>query len=367
MGDLKKIIRSFKLRDELNPKIWDEPKNGDVKLDDDVREKLLDISYEFMEFLGVDLIISDITMTGSLSNYNWSEYSDVDLHILADFEQFSETGKPLYDELFRLKKTLFNSEHDISIYGYEVELYVQNENEPHASSGVYSVLFDEWVVKPSNDGNHSVDKESITKKSKRWMETIDTILDNIKDGSIEEMTDKVRMLKDKLKKFRSCGLEEGGEYSDENLVFKALRRNGYIGKIFDFQRKYIDKELTLTEMMLESSTPRNRIAKKWLTKNYGDLEILIMDKYHGNVFYMKDGMVIFDYTRKDGRCYISYAEIWSFLESVFQLGFEEIKAITKEWVEEHYKLEVTRTGLIPAAYASRVEEHYKLNNKREHF
>ncbi|MDA9279985.1 hypothetical protein N9P74_00330 [bacterium] len=114
-----------------------------------------------------------------------------------------------------------------------------------------------------------------------------------------------------------------------------------------------------------SESKRSDIAKKWLTKNYGDLEILIMDKYHGNVFYMKDGMVIFDYTRKDGRCYISYSEIWSFLESVFQLGFEEIKAITKEWVEEHYKLVVTRTGLIPAAYASRVEEHYKLNNKRK--
>lgn len=251
MDNLNKIISSFKLRDELNPKIWDEPKNGDITLKEDVREKLLNISYEFMEFLGVDLVISDITMTGSLSNYNWSEYSDVDLHIIADFEQFSDVEKPLYEELFRLKKTLFNSEHDITIYGYEVELYVQNENEPHTSTGVYSVLFDEWVVKPSNDDVNSFDKESITKKSKRWMETIDTILENIKDGSIEEMTDKIKMLKDKIKKFRSCGLDKGGEYSDENLVFKTLRRNGYVGKIFDFQKKYIDNELTLSETVLK--------------------------------------------------------------------------------------------------------------------
>jgi len=367
MGELKKIISSFKLRDELNPKLWDNDDNGEPTLKDDVREKLLNITYEFLEFLDVDLVISDITMTGSLSNYNWSEYSDVDLHIIADFEQFNDIEEPLYEELFRLKKTLFNTEHDISIYGYEVEVYVQNENEPHSSSGVYSVLFDEWVVKPVNDSVVLVDKESITKKSKRWMETIDTILENIKDGSIEEMTEKINMLKDKIKKFRTSGLQEGGEYSDENLVFKTLRRNGYIGKIFDFKTKYIDKELTLTEMMLESSTPRNIIAKKWLTNNYGDLERYKMDKYPRTVFYMKDGMVIFDYTRKDGRCHISYAEIWSFLESVFKLGFEEIKAITKEWVEEHYKLEVTRTGLIPASYASRVEEHYKLNNKRGHF
>ena len=353
MGDLKKIINSFKLRDELNPKIWDEPKNGDLKLYDDVREKLLNISYEFMEFLGVDLVVSDITMTGSLSNYNWSEYSDVDLHIIADFEQFSDVEKPLYEELFRLKKTLFNSEHDIMIYGYEVELYVQNENEPHTSTGVYSVLFDEWVVKPSNDHVNSIDKESISKKSKRWMETIDTILENIKDGSIEEMTNKVEMLKDKIKKFRSCGLEEGGEYSDENLVFKALRRNGYIGKIFDFQRKYIDKELTLTEMMLESSTPRNRIAKKWLTNNYGNLERYETNKFPNHIFYMKDGEVIFDYNRKNGYCNISNEEIWSFLERVFQLGYEEIQDITKEWVEEHYKLRVTTTYTRPAGKSLR--------------
>ena len=353
MGDLKKIINSFKLRDELNHKIWDEPKNGDLKLYDDVREKLLNISYEFMEFLGVDLVVSDITMTGSLSNYNWSEYSDVDLHIIADFEQFSDVEKPLYEELFRLKKTLFNSEHDIMIYGYEVELYVQNENEPHTSTGVYSVLFDEWVVKPSNDHVNSIDKESISKKSKRWMETIDTILENIKDGSIEEMTNKVEMLKDKIKKFRSCGLEEGGEYSDENLVFKALRRNGYIGKIFDFQRKYIDKELTLIEMMLESSTPRNRIAKKWLTNNYGNLERYETNKFPNHIFYMKDGEVIFDYNRKNGYCNISNEEIWSFLERVFQLGYEEIQDITKEWVEEHYKLRVTTTYTRPAGKSLR--------------
>ena len=352
MGELKKIISSFKLRDELNPKLWDNDDNGESTLKGDVREKLLNITYEFLEFLGVDLVISDVTMTGSLSNYNWSEYSDVDLHIIADFEQFNDIEEPLYEELFRLKKTLFNTEHDISIYGYEVEVYVQNENEPHSSSGVYSVLFDEWVVKPVNNSVVLVDKESITKKSKRWMETIDTILENIKDGSIEEMTEKINMLKDKIKKFRTSGLQEGGEYSDENLVFKTLRRNGYIGKIFDFKIKYIDKELTLTEMMLESSTPRNRIAKKWLTNNYGNLEKFESDRYPNNIFYMKDGIVIFDYNWGNGRCYISYDEVWSFLESVFQLENEEIKVITKEWVEKHYKLKVTTTDFKRSRWSS---------------
>ena len=352
MTSLKKIISSFKLREELNPKIWEDPKGKVPTLKEDVREKLLEISYEFIDFLGVDIVISDITMTGSLSNYNWSEYSDVDLHILADFDQFGENEKPLYEELFRLKKTLFNDNHDITIYGYEVELYVQNENEPHASTGVYSVLNDEWIEKPKQE-YRDIDFESIKKKSKRWMETIDTILDNIKGDSIDDMSKKVKQLKDKIKKFRSCGLEKGGEYSDENLVFKTLRRNGYIGKVFDFQKKYIDNELTLTEMILESSTTSIKLAKKWLTDNYGDLEEYETDKYPNNIFYMKDGEVILDYNRKNGDCRINYYEIWSFLKSVFQLDFEEIQDITKEWVEEHYKLRVTTTSITRSSLNSR--------------
>ena len=89
----------------------------------------------------------------------------------------------------------------------------------------------------------------------------------------------------------------------------------------------------------------NDISKKWLTGNYGDLERYGMDEYQDYIFFMKDGEVIFNYNRKNGSCYISYEEIWSFLESVFQLEYGEIQDITREWVEEHYKLEVTTTIL----------------------
>ena len=130
MSDLKSILSSFHLQDELNPKIWESPD----KMSSKVRERLLEIAYEFIEFLGVDVIISDVVMTGSLANYNWSQYSDVDLHLIADFEQFSEKELPLYEELFKLKKALFNDKHNIKIYGYDVELYVQNDVEAHLTN-----------------------------------------------------------------------------------------------------------------------------------------------------------------------------------------------------------------------------------------
>jgi predicted nucleotidyltransferase len=254
MSNLKSILSSFHLQDELNPKIWELPKERDMSdpkgqvevMVPKVRERLLEIAYEFIEFLGVDVIISDVVMTGSLANYNWSKYSDVDLHLIADFEQFSERELPLYEELFKLKKTLFNDKHDIKIYGYDVELYVQNDVEAHFSSGEYSVLFDEWKNKPKKE-KVEIDTELIQNKSKNWMKIIDDVIDNSDDKSLESGVDSINKVKDKLKKYRTAGLEKGGEMSDENLVFKVLRRNGYIQKLFDFQNEYQDKKLSLKE------------------------------------------------------------------------------------------------------------------------
>jgi hypothetical protein len=242
MSNLKSILSSFRLQKELNPKIWE----SSDKMSPKVRDRLLDIAYEFIEFLGVDVVISDVVMTGSLANYNWSRFSDVDLHLIADFEQFSENELPLYEELFRLKKTLFNDKHDITIYGYDVELYVQNDVEAHFSSGEYSILFDEWKNKPKKE-KVKIDTELIKNKSEHWMKIIDEVINNSDDKSFESGIESIDKVKDKLKKYRTAGLESGGEMSDENLVFKVLRRNGYIQKLFDFRNEYQDKKLSLKE------------------------------------------------------------------------------------------------------------------------
>ena len=107
----------------------------------------------------------------------------------------------------------------------------------------------------------------------------------------------------------------------------------------------------------------NDVVKKWLTDNYGNLERYETDKFPNHIFYMKDGEVIFDYNQKNGCCDISYDEIWSFLSSVFQLEYEEIRDITKEWVGEHYKLKVRTTRLSKLIRLRMVEEHYKEKKK----
>jgi len=239
------LLKSFEPQTKLNTKVW-QGNSGSPKMKPEIREGLLQIAYEFIEFLDVDIVVTDIILTGSLSNYNWSKYSDFDLHIVANFQQYNQSQVELYEKLFNLKKMLFNQKHDITIKGYEVELYVQNETESHFSTGVYSVLFDEWSNVPKRE-KVSVDKELLKEKARQWMNIIDNLIETIKDDDIRTAKELVQKYKDKLKKFRSCGLEKDGEYSTENLVFKILRRNGYIEKLNDLSTKIIDKKLSMNQ------------------------------------------------------------------------------------------------------------------------
>jgi len=240
-----RIISSFYIQDKLNPEIWNESEDGSYTMKEEVRNSLLTIANEFVYFLGIEIFVSDITMTGSLANYNWSEFSDIDLHIMYDFTEAGEQ-KELYKELFKLKKTLFNSTHDIKVKGYEVELYVQDSAEPHFSTGVYSVMFDEWINEPTPE-SVTLDEDKLEDKANQWMEIIDTVIENVSDDELESALETIEKVKDKLKKYRSCGLEREGEYSYENLVFKFLRRNGYIQKLFDFTNELVDKRLSLEQ------------------------------------------------------------------------------------------------------------------------
>jgi len=247
MSDFHKILKSFRVKDSLNSDIW-EKTNGGYVMKSRVRDRLLKIANDFIEFLDVNLVISDVIMSGSLANYNWSNYSDIDLHILANFSQFNETEKPLYENLFKLKKSIYNKKHNITIYGYEVELYVEDESDEHVVKNIakYSILNDEWIETPTKE-TVDVNNEKIKSKAKQWMNIIDTLIENIDDDDLEDAKELINKYTDKIRKYRTCGLQKDGEYSEENLVFKVLRRNGYLQKIKSLKDELVDKKLSLKE------------------------------------------------------------------------------------------------------------------------
>jgi predicted nucleotidyltransferase len=247
MNKFKQILNSFSVKDTLNPKIWESPENPEkATMVSKVRNTLIRIAEKFIEYLGDDVFVEDIVLTGSLSNFNWSEFSDFDLHVIVDLQQYEEEAD-LYKELFNLKKQVFNNKHNIKIFKYDVELYAQDKEEEHFASGVYSVLNDEWITNPKKFKN-DIDKSVLEKKIKNWTEKIDKVLESEEDKDNLKLIDSV---KEKLKNYRKSGLEKEGELSYENLVFKFLRRSGYIQKLFDESNKAQDRELSIERKLEE--------------------------------------------------------------------------------------------------------------------
>ena len=237
----KNIISSFKVQEELNPDIWYYDGES-YKMKPEIRISLLDIVKDYTDFIDVELDIDDVTLTGSLSNFNWSEFSDVDLHILTDFED----KDPLLKKYLDSRRIIWNSLRSVTTKGFDVEIYVQDNNEPHFASGVYSVLYNEWIVEPKQE-EVTIDSKKILSKAKNWMSQIDKIENNSKRVDPEEVLKDIDRFKSKIKKYRGSGLEDKGEYSYENLTFKFLRRNEYLKKLNDVRNSLIDKNLTLDE------------------------------------------------------------------------------------------------------------------------
>lgn len=232
----EKIVDTFYPKNQLSKDIFD----ADKKMHEDVRKKLIDIGNQFIDFLKIEFFIHDITLTGSLANYNWSKYSDVDLHIIIDFED-DEFNYDFLKEFFDAKKRIWNLQRNISIKGFDVELYVQDVNDKHESTGVYSVLNNKWIVEPKK-GSKKIDAKKILNKADYFMNIIDDLVNKSKKKDVSVETEKIRK---KIEKFRKSGLDKNGEYSYENLVFKLLRRNDYIKKLLDLKNVQIDKKLSI--------------------------------------------------------------------------------------------------------------------------
>lgn len=229
-------LSSFNIKKELNPKFW---KND--RLDSRIRMKLLDIADDFINFLGVDWVKpEDITITGSLANYNWNQkYSDIDLHIIMDYSKVDERTD-FVDNYFYSQKKLWNEEHkDLKIFGFPVEVYVQDINKKHTSSGVYSLDKDKWLTEPEREklSKKKVNKERIKKTVSQYTERIDKLVDDSKntngdDYKMRKVYEGAQQLFDEIKKLRREDLSDANnEISEGNIIFKALRRLGYIDKL----------------------------------------------------------------------------------------------------------------------------------------
>jgi len=228
-------LMAFDIQPDLNQKIWD----GDTRVRPGVKGALMDIIEEFMEGLDMDLDIKDVIVTGSIANYNWSKFSDIDLHILIDFAEVND-NEEMVKKFFDAVRSNWNKLHNILVKGHEVEIYIQDQHEPHISTGVYSLTDDRWLVKPKKV-RPAIDRHTATKKMKQMAREVDKLVQIYNNRDYEGAFDFAEYLKEKLKRMRRSGLDRSGIYSPENLAFKMLRRSGDIEKLFKVYTQAYDK------------------------------------------------------------------------------------------------------------------------------
>jgi predicted nucleotidyltransferase len=251
---LEKKIGPF-YNDKLNPTFWTEKKtkNGDTEwiFDQRVRKKLLRIADDFFENFG-DILkkraLVDVQLSGSIANYNYSTLSDLDVNVVVNLEGINDENTKILKSAIYGIRFIWNLRHDISIRGYDVELYLQDKEEPYVSTGIFSLSDNKWIKEPIFDPP-SIDDSAVEKKYQSIVYEIEQLdsrlllLSTLPDNS-KQLYKRAERLKEKIIKMRKEGLAGKGEFSIGNLTFKKLRNEGYIDKLINLISKSYDRIYT---------------------------------------------------------------------------------------------------------------------------
>lgn len=217
---------------QLSPVAW----SGD-ELRLPVKVALLRAAKFFTDYLDIpDFRVIDVVLTGSMANYNYTKFSDFDLHVVTSYAELE--CDDLAEAFYRAKKSIWNDRHDITIGGHDVELYVEDVEQPPVSAGVYSLLQDRWLKRPEYNPP-SIDDRAINLKVADLAKQIDVAVDRADDPA------DISRITDKLRKMRRSGLDTTGEFGVENLAYKILRNLGYLDKLETEFNKQQDRAISI--------------------------------------------------------------------------------------------------------------------------
>jgi hypothetical protein len=219
----------FDEHNELNPLLW----QGE-ELRPEVKMALLKIARDFVEYVEVPFKVKDLVLTGSQLGYYYTKHSDLDLHIIVDFNTVDCDREAA--ELFDTKRLLYKKQYDISIHGVPVEVYIEDSNFP-AVSATYSLGGGGWQVKPDSQPQE-IDREEIIRMSKIWSTVIGKAIES---NDLKTGRKTIKMLRN----YRKLGLKQTGEYGIENLVYKTLRNSKIIEKLMKMIGDLHDQSLSI--------------------------------------------------------------------------------------------------------------------------
>jgi hypothetical protein len=258
-------MSSFRIYNEtLCPDLWDEYKH----LDSQIRVNLLRMAYDFYEKTKLPAPLVDVYLMGSIANYNWTPDSDVDVHLMIDYNKLQMPA----ETAFKTVKTAgaqWNAEHNVIVKGHKVEMNFQNVGEvkPHVT-GIYSLLKDSWIRQPQQM-NVQIDRSVVQTQYNAMKAYIEAVL-NSTDREV------IKAAKNYIDAYRQYGLDHAGELSYENIVFKILRSKGLISKLRDAITCAYDKEMSLREITRKDIKARHP-SPSAIKKGTPDLTLMTMD------------------------------------------------------------------------------------------
>jgi hypothetical protein len=165
------------------------------------------------------------------------------------------SDEDVYKELFNSKKQLYNDSLDITVRGLPVELYMQDAKEEVKSLGDYSVLNDRWIKFPKR-AKASLEEHSVKEKFKRLIVLSELALRSSDIDLLDNLLDIIR-------RYRQAGLEEGGEFSPENIAYKALRSKGIIDKLYKHRDVLHGAELSIDETEYEGGDDNSQLFEEY--------------------------------------------------------------------------------------------------------
>ena len=225
---------SLEAKEELSAALWQ-----DGQLKEEMLHRLSQLASDFMEYLKLDVDVQDVLLVGSMAGYNYSKHSDIDLHLVLDFSEVS-SDKDLLRKYFMLAKSKWNRSRSVMLSGHDVEIYVEDVDDERIPSATYSIKRDEWISQPSKE-DLTIDYDGVTKKVNEKMDEVDELQSLYEDGEYKEAYHYGKDLRQKLRNFRQAGLDKDGEYSNENLAFKVLRRSGILDRVNEYvKNSYVE-------------------------------------------------------------------------------------------------------------------------------
>jgi predicted nucleotidyltransferase len=202
-----------------------------------IRKNLLNLAKFYFKQLDLGVELKDVIFTGSLANYNYTDLSDIDIHIIIDYKKLTNDDE-FAKEFFSNKRSIWADSNEIKVNGFPVEIYVQDVSQldDKGMGSMYSLLDNKWIKKPKYK-LPQVEKHLITTKVNKYLDILNKI--SMMDDSIKKV-EAYNKVFEKMRTDRKKATQKEGEFSVDNLVFKVLRNKGVFDIIKNNKKEIVN-------------------------------------------------------------------------------------------------------------------------------